>query len=68
MRCEPCRATGLVHCGDPMNCGGPWDTTEVAEETCCACQGDGTESDGTPCTYCNGGGRVTPNEKGNRPA
>ena len=24
-RCEPCRATGAVHCSDPENCGGPWD-------------------------------------------
>jgi hypothetical protein len=24
-RCEPCRATGAVHCSDPANCGGPWD-------------------------------------------
>ena len=24
MRCEPCRATGLIHCSDPENCGGPW--------------------------------------------
>jgi len=24
-RCEPCRATGMVHCSDPENCGGPWD-------------------------------------------
>ena len=23
-RCEPCRETGLVHCSDPLNCGGPW--------------------------------------------
>ena len=24
-RCEPCRQTGLIHCSDPSNCGGPWD-------------------------------------------
>ena len=24
LRCEPCRETGLVHCSDPENCGGPW--------------------------------------------
>jgi hypothetical protein len=24
-RCEPCRATGAVHCCDPETCGGPWD-------------------------------------------
>ena len=24
-RCEPCRATGAIHCADPENCGGPWD-------------------------------------------
>jgi len=24
-RCDACRATGLVHCSDPENCGGPWD-------------------------------------------
>ncbi len=23
--CEPCRSTGLFHCSDPANCGGPWD-------------------------------------------
>lgn len=25
-RCIPCRETGLAHCSDPENCGGPWDT------------------------------------------
>ena len=25
-RCEPCRATGLIHCAHPDECGGPWDT------------------------------------------
>ena len=33
----------------------------VDNEECGACQGDGTESDGTPCTYCNGSGLMTPN-------
>ena len=25
-RCDPCHDTGVVHCSDPANCGGPWDT------------------------------------------
>ena len=25
LRCEPCNATGAIHCADPANCGGPWD-------------------------------------------
>lgn len=25
-RCIPCRNTGLWHCSDPENCGGPWTT------------------------------------------
>jgi len=24
--CKPCRQTGMVHCSDPENCGGPWDS------------------------------------------
>lgn len=24
-RCEPCRATGAIHCAYPNECGGPWD-------------------------------------------
>lgn len=28
-RCEPCRATGAIHCSDPANCGGPWDEREA---------------------------------------
>lgn len=23
--CVPCRNTGMIHCSDPANCGGPWD-------------------------------------------
>jgi hypothetical protein len=23
-RCEPCRATGMIHCANPESCGGPW--------------------------------------------
>lgn len=23
-RCEPCRATGAIHCAHPAECGGPW--------------------------------------------
>jgi hypothetical protein len=32
-RCEPCRATGAVHCADPENCGGPWDKCHDAKQT-----------------------------------
>lgn len=24
--CIDCRLTGAIHCHDPFNCGGPWDT------------------------------------------
>ena len=29
-RCEPCRATGAIHCAHPDECGGPWDTRAAA--------------------------------------
>ena len=30
-RCKACRETGMIHCCDPLNCGGPWDTRLVNE-------------------------------------
>ena len=33
-RCEACRATGAIHCSDPGNCGGPWDTRKTATAPC----------------------------------
>ena len=39
---------------------------ERDEEKCGACNGDCTESDGTPCTYCNGSGLMTPNVRANQ--
>lgn len=24
-RCKACREVGMIHCSDPLNCGGPWD-------------------------------------------
>lgn len=30
--CKDCGSTGLIHCSDPLNCGGPW-TTPVEAPT-----------------------------------
>ncbi len=42
-RCEPCRATGAVHCSDPEHCGGPWDRLVEAEAKL------------LPCPFCGAG-------------
>lgn len=36
-RCEPCRATGALHCADPENCGGPWDKRHDQPKGCHEC-------------------------------